>query len=134
VHVGAVKTVRDALTRRTAYFGPVVDVAARLTAMVRGGQIALSHAAHEKLSEPAASAALSTADSNGAQDFRVLRLGRFDIPDAPQGTSDTVRSALILQCTELRPSGQQELRLRGQGHGPREPHLRQSCRQPCLQQ
>ena len=45
VHVGTPKTVRDPITRRVEYTGPVVNAAARITALAHGGQILFSEAA-----------------------------------------------------------------------------------------
>jgi class 3 adenylate cyclase len=41
VHVGEARTRRDAMTRRVEYSGPVVNAAARITAMTHGGQVSL---------------------------------------------------------------------------------------------
>ena len=51
VHVGTPRVVRDAMTRRVEYIGPVVNAAARITAMTHGGQIVLSHVAHDKIKD-----------------------------------------------------------------------------------
>jgi class 3 adenylate cyclase len=80
VHVGTPKAVRDPMTRRVEYIGPVVNAAARITAMTHGGQIVLSHAAHAKLST----------DVGLKDNLRVVCLGRFEMPDAPRGTQSLV--------------------------------------------
>jgi class 3 adenylate cyclase len=76
VHVGTPKAVRDPMTRRVEYIGPVVNAAARITAMTHGGQIVLSHAAHAKLGT----------DVGLKDNLRVVCLGRFEMPDASRGT------------------------------------------------
>jgi class 3 adenylate cyclase len=78
VHLGTPKVVRDPMTRRVEYIGPVVNAAARITAMTHGGQIVMSHAAHHKLLASAGPDALSL----GA---RVVSLGKFELPDVPNG-------------------------------------------------
>jgi class 3 adenylate cyclase len=78
VHLGTPKVVRDPMTRRVEYIGPVVNAAARITAMTHGGQIVMSHAAHHKLLASAGPDPLSL----GA---RVVSLGKFEMPDVPNG-------------------------------------------------
>jgi class 3 adenylate cyclase len=48
VHAGEARTRRDAMTRRVEYSGPVVNAAARITAMTHGGQVSLipQHLSH----------------------------------------------------------------------------------------
>ena len=74
VHVGTPKVVRDPMTRRVEYIGPVVNAAARITAMTHGGQIVMSHAVHAKVKD---------ADTVTK---RLVHLGKFEMPDAPGGT------------------------------------------------
>jgi class 3 adenylate cyclase len=49
VHLGTPKVVRDPMTRRVEYIGPVVNAAARITALTHGGQIVMSEATFAKL-------------------------------------------------------------------------------------
>jgi len=49
VHVGRPKAVRDPMTRRMEYSGPVVDEVARLATLAQGGQVLVSSQAHSKL-------------------------------------------------------------------------------------
>jgi class 3 adenylate cyclase len=49
VHVGTPKTTSDPMTRRVGYTGPVVNLAAHITALAQGGQILMSEAARGKL-------------------------------------------------------------------------------------
>jgi serine/threonine protein kinase len=76
VHVGTPKVVRDAMTRRVEYIGPVVNAAARITALTHGGQIVLSEAAFAKVKDSA----------ELRQQRRLVGLGKFEMPDAPHGT------------------------------------------------
>jgi class 3 adenylate cyclase len=87
VHVGTPRTVRDPMTRRVEYIGPVVNAAARITALTHGGQIVLSHVVFQKIHD----------SELGKQHNRIARLGKFEMPDAPQGTAhntqDTTHTA-----------------------------------------
>jgi hypothetical protein len=91
VHVGVAKTVRDPMTRRVEYIGPVVNTTARITAMTHGGQIVMSHTAHDKITNsPAAAstgadASSAEATSGGGLTGGVVSLGKFEMPDAPNG-------------------------------------------------
>jgi class 3 adenylate cyclase len=76
VHVGETRTRRDPMSRRVEYSGPVVNTAARITAMAHGGQILLSHSAHAKLKDTEVT----------KQAKRIVCLGKFDMPDVPHGT------------------------------------------------
>jgi class 3 adenylate cyclase len=71
VHAGSPKVVRDPMTRRVDYVGPVVDAAARITAMTHGGQIVLSHAVYDKLGRTDAK--------------RSQHLGKFDVDTSTIG-------------------------------------------------
>jgi class 3 adenylate cyclase len=82
VHVGTPKLVRDPMTRRVEYIGPVVNAAARITAMTHGGQVVMSHAAHNKLP--------STTDASSVGS-RVVSLGKFEMPDVPNGRFSVLR-------------------------------------------
>jgi hypothetical protein len=62
------------MTRRVEYIGPVVNAAARITALTHGGQIVLSHALHAKVR-----------DAGEATLKRVVNLGKFEMSDAPAG-------------------------------------------------
>lgn len=76
IHFGQPRAARDPMTRRVEYIGPVVNAAARITAMTHGGQILLSSAAFAKMR-----------DSDIAkQPKRIVCLGKFEMPDAPRGT------------------------------------------------
>jgi class 3 adenylate cyclase len=85
VHVGTPKMVRDAMTRRVEYIGPVVNAAARITAMTHGGQIVVSHVAFEKLNASATSDAMRVSKQQQLKK-RIVQLGKFEMPDAPHGT------------------------------------------------
>ncbi len=76
VHLGTPKLVRDPMTRRVEYIGPVINTAARITAMTHGGQVVMSHAVHAKWCE----------GTNLREAKKVVSLGKFEMPDAPQGT------------------------------------------------
>ena len=84
IHVGTPKTVRDPMTRRVEYIGPVVNAAARITAMTHGGQILMSHAAHRMLTRGNGSA---EAPASPVDKKNILKLGTFEMPDAPNGTA-----------------------------------------------
>jgi class 3 adenylate cyclase len=86
VHLGTPRTVRDPMTRRVEYIGPVVNAAARITAMTHGGQIVLSHTVHNKIKDSA------EPQQEGGQSrprHTLVSLGKFEIPDTPQGTTHT---------------------------------------------
>jgi class 3 adenylate cyclase len=76
VHAGQPRMVRDPMTRRVEYIGPVVNAAARITAMTHGGQILMSAAAYGKIRE----------SEVAKETKRVTCLGKFEMPDAPHGT------------------------------------------------
>jgi class 3 adenylate cyclase len=78
VHVGRPHVVRDPMTRRVEYIGPVVNAAARITAMTHGGQILMSETAFCKVEDT------ELASKEGQQ---VVCLGRFEMPDCPQGAA-----------------------------------------------
>jgi hypothetical protein len=90
VHFGSTRVVRDPMTRRVEYIGPVVNAAARITAMTHGGQIVLSYAVHAKLT-----AATAQHDGNQADETtdgtavglreRLMAMGKFELPDSPEG-------------------------------------------------
>jgi hypothetical protein len=87
VHVGTPKMVRDAMTRRVEYVGPVVNAAARITALAHGGQVLVSEAAHDKLmrndgkgKETEAPSEQSTKKDKTKR--KVIALGKFEMPDA----------------------------------------------------
>jgi class 3 adenylate cyclase len=79
VHLGTPKVVRDPMTRRVEYIGPVVNAAARITALTHGGQIVMSRAVYLKIKEQAV---------NNKQ--RILGLGFFEMPDSPTGTRTAI--------------------------------------------
>lgn len=102
VHVGTPKVVRDPMTRRVEYIGPVVNAAARITAMTHGGQVVMSQAVFAKLKAEATAAPTSPAANligagaapsasvvDNAQAAKkkklVVGLGKFEMPDAPNG-------------------------------------------------
>jgi class 3 adenylate cyclase len=98
VHMGTPRVVRDPMTRRVEFIGPVVNAAARITAMTHGGQIVLSHTVHDKIKDA------GPGDAQGADDAPrrrlIVALGKFEIADAPHGTSAIrlLRVALCRQC------------------------------------
>jgi class 3 adenylate cyclase len=77
VHVGHPRVVHDPMTRRVEYIGPVINAAARITAMTHGGQILLSGATFDKVRD-------SKLASTAAK--RIKCLGKFEMPDSPKGT------------------------------------------------
>jgi class 3 adenylate cyclase len=87
VHVGAPKIVRDPMTRRVEYIGPVVNAAARITALTHGGQIVMSRAVYLKVKDTE----LGTKNKQ-----RILGLGFFEMPDSPTGTHPHPHTHLML--------------------------------------
>jgi class 3 adenylate cyclase len=93
VHVGVPRAVRDPMTRRVEYIGPVVNAAARITALTHGGQVVMSHAAFQKVKgSPELAAQLGGSDGQQEQQQElkkgsVVGLGKFEMPDAPNGTN-----------------------------------------------
>ncbi|ELR20409.1 serine/threonine protein kinase, putative [Acanthamoeba castellanii str. Neff] len=77
VHVGNPRVIRDPKTRRVEYIGPVVNAAARITAITHGGQIVMSREAKLKLNGSA------LADEHA----RFINLGKFEMPDNPAGST-----------------------------------------------
>ncbi len=75
VHLGTPKLVRDPMTRRVEYIGPVINVAARITAMTHGGQVVMSHAVQA-----------TCKGTNLLEAKKVVSLGQFEMPDSSQGT------------------------------------------------
>jgi class 3 adenylate cyclase len=75
VHVGQPRMIRDPKTRRVEYIGPVVNAAARITAITNGGQIVISREAKLKLKGSAL----------GEERSRYINLGKFEMPDNPKG-------------------------------------------------
>lgn len=75
IHFGHPRIVRDPITRRVEYIGPVINAAARITAMTHGGQILLSSAAYSQIHET----------DLAKEPKRITCLGRFEMPDAPKG-------------------------------------------------
>jgi class 3 adenylate cyclase len=73
------------------YIGPVINAAARITAMTHGGQILLSGATFDKVRE-------SELASKEAK--RMVCLGKFEMPDSPKGTSarSPARWSLLLNA------------------------------------
>ena len=90
VHVGQPRMVRDPMTRRVEYIGPVINAAARITAMTHGGQILLSAAAFAKVKDER--------DGQGGQAHHVPR--KFEMPDAPTGTSAPHMPTTLLPRTD----------------------------------
>jgi class 3 adenylate cyclase len=79
--------VRDPMTRRVEYIGPVVNAAARITAMTHGGQIVLSHTVHDKIKDVGAgNKAAGEGEAQQEKPRTLVSLGKFEIPDTPQGT------------------------------------------------
>jgi class 3 adenylate cyclase len=110
-HLGSARVVRDPMTRRVEYIGPVVNTAARITAMTHGGQIVLSHAVHARLhlDEQAAAAAGNDEAATAAPapvDLRerLVAMGHFEMPDAPSGAPlRHVTSSPFLRLLKLTP-------------------------------
>ncbi len=75
VHLGMPKLMRDPMTRRVEYIGPVINVAARITAITHGGQVVMSHAVQAKCK-----------GTNLLEAKKVVSLGQFEMPDSPEGT------------------------------------------------
>lgn len=74
IHVGQPRIVRDPMTRRIEFVGPVVNAAARITSMTHGGQILMSESAYAKIK-----------DTDLAKESRRIQcLGKFELPDAPK--------------------------------------------------
>lgn len=96
VHVGLPKLVRDPTTRRAEYIGPVVNTAARITAMTHGGQIVLSHTTYAKIIEHPL---FSPGTPENKQ--RLLPLGKFEMPDCPTG-ADIYLYIYLYLSSELR--------------------------------
>jgi class 3 adenylate cyclase len=77
VHVGQPRKVFNAMSRRAEYMGPAVNTAARITTMSHGGQIVVSQAVYDRIR-----------DSGLAKEKkRLASLGKFDMPDSPQGAA-----------------------------------------------
>jgi class 3 adenylate cyclase len=76
VHVGSPRVTTDPMSLRGTYAGPVVDGAARITAVAHGGQILMSKATLRQVQD------VSLA---GERD-RIVSLGRFTIPGLPEGS------------------------------------------------
>lgn len=77
MHAGTPRMVRDPTTRRVEYIGPVVNAAARITALTHGGQIVLSEAVFDRIK--------GSAEQMEQHRSRLFCLGKFEMPDAPQG-------------------------------------------------
>jgi class 3 adenylate cyclase len=77
--------VRDPITRQVEYIGPVINAAARITALSHGGQVLISEAAQARLSS-------STALSEHHAKRKLVALGRFEMPDAPKGAHPRSRA------------------------------------------
>jgi hypothetical protein len=76
VHVGEPRRVADPMTRRIEFTGPVVNTAARITTLSHGGQVLISEAAWDKIRESAMS----------KERNRLACVGKFEMPDSPEGT------------------------------------------------
>jgi class 3 adenylate cyclase len=90
VHMGTPRMVRDPMTRRVEYIGPVVNAAARITAMTHGGQIVLSHTVYDKVKDMGQAGGEQQQEEveHGQVAQRMLvGLGKFEIPDSPSGTA-----------------------------------------------
>jgi hypothetical protein len=87
VHVGTPRAVRDPITRRVEYIGPVVNATARITALTHGGQIVLSQAVYEKIK--------ATAAGGHPHKSRLRSLGRFEMPDSPNGAISLAHSLTL---------------------------------------
>jgi class 3 adenylate cyclase len=89
VHAGTPKMVRDPMTRRVEYIGPVVNAAARITALAHGGQVLVSEAAQRKMGLKS----LDGGDAGEQATKKFVALGRFEMPDAPKGSSHSSPSS-----------------------------------------
>ena len=69
------------------YIGPVINAAARITAMTHGGQILLSGATFDKVRE---------SDLASKEAKRMVCLGKFEMPDSPKGTHPVPHRCLAL--------------------------------------
>jgi hypothetical protein len=76
VHLGEPRRVADPLTRRTEFTGPVVNTAARITTLAHGGQVLISEATFGKVKESALA----------KERNRLGCVGKFEMPDSPEGT------------------------------------------------
>jgi class 3 adenylate cyclase len=72
VHVGEPRMGKDPTTRKMEYYGPPVNAAARITAMTHGGQVVVSEALRAKF--------------DAKDRLRIVDLGKFEMPDSPNGT------------------------------------------------
>jgi class 3 adenylate cyclase len=83
VHVGVPKVVRDPMTRRVEFIGPVVNTAARITALTHGGQILVSGHAAQRVQ-----------NTELAQEKNRLQcLGKFEMLESdPDGTRPSLPS------------------------------------------
>jgi class 3 adenylate cyclase len=75
VHVGTPRMIKDPKTRRVEYIGPVVNAAARITAITNGGQVIISSEAMKKLQDT----------ELGSESDRFVNLGNFEMTDNPRG-------------------------------------------------
>jgi hypothetical protein len=109
VHTGTPKMVRDPMTRRVEYIGPVVNAAARITALAHGGQVLISEAAHAKQLALSTSATTTDAAPSPAEDKparkgkkprkKLLALGKFEMPDSPQGSESCAPLGVVVMLT-----------------------------------
>jgi hypothetical protein len=77
VHVGQTRKVFNGMSLRAEYMGPAVNKAAWITTMSHGGQIVVSQAVYDRIR-----------DSGLAKEKkRLASLGKFDMPDSPQGAA-----------------------------------------------
>jgi class 3 adenylate cyclase len=95
---GMLRMGKEAMTRRAEYSGPAVAAAARMTAMAHGGQVIVSRAVVEKMRQSAAT--LDNADTTQAHhhNYTVASLGKFHLPDAPDGTHSRGVSCCVCVC------------------------------------
>jgi hypothetical protein len=100
--------VRDPMTRRVEYIGPVVNAAARITALAHGGQVLVSEAAQRKMGLKS----LCGDDAGEQATKKFVALGRFEMPDAPKGSSHSSHSSQLQSYAYL--------------------HRRRSCRRQAL--
>jgi hypothetical protein len=91
VHAGTPKMVRDPMTRRVEYIGPVVNAAARITALAHGGQVLVSEAAQRKMGLKSLDGGDDAGEGEATKKF--VALGRFEMPDAPKGSSHSSPSS-----------------------------------------
>ncbi len=121
VNVGQPKAVKDPVTHRIEFVGPVVNACARITALAHGGQVSvdfplLSYILYYHVPEPnllcavklfltavysAEKVLLSPSvheklKDSEMPDLRMVYQGRFEIPDSPEGRSQASIATMLM--------------------------------------